>query len=38
MATSADLNWLIIRNNNAHLLKKRDVKKPFSTVRSQLLL
>lgn len=32
MATSSHLNWLIIRNNNAFLLKKRDVKKPFSTV------
>lgn len=30
--TSADLNWLIIRDNNAFLLKKRNVKKPFSTV------
>uniref|UniRef100_A0A1L8E963 Large ribosomal subunit protein eL28 n=1 Tax=Haematobia irritans TaxID=7368 RepID=A0A1L8E963_HAEIR len=31
MATSSHLNWLIIRNNNAFLLKKRDIKKPFST-------
>jgi len=34
--TSADLNWLIIRNNNAFLLKKRNVKKPFSTEPSNL--
>lgn len=33
-AVSADLSWLIIRNNNAHLLKKRNIKKPFSTVRT----
>lgn len=32
MASSSHLNWLIIRNNNAFLLKKRDIKKPFSTV------
>ncbi|EDW58289.1 large ribosomal subunit protein eL28 [Drosophila virilis] len=36
MATSSHLNWLIIRNNNAFLLKKRDVKKPFSTEPSNL--
>ena len=36
MATSADLNWLIIRNNNSYLLKKRDIKKPFSTERNNL--
>lgn len=29
---SSDLYWMIIRNNNAYLLKKRDIKKPFSTV------
>ncbi|KAG7171840.1 60S ribosomal protein L28-like [Homarus americanus] len=28
---SADLCWQIIRDNHAHLLKKRNVKKPFST-------
>ncbi|MEJ1821295.1 60S ribosomal protein L28, partial [Escherichia coli] len=28
---SADLCWLIIRNNHAYLAKKRNVKKPFST-------
>nr|ABM55579.1 ribosomal protein L28-like protein [Maconellicoccus hirsutus] len=28
---SADLYWMITRNNNAYLLKKRDIKKPFST-------
>lgn len=33
---SADLSWLIIRNNNSYLLKKRDIKKPFSTVRTKL--
>lgn len=31
---SPDLNWLIVRNNNAYLLKKRNIKKPFSTVSS----
>ncbi|KAH8302198.1 hypothetical protein KR044_003949 [Drosophila immigrans] len=36
MATSSHLNWLIIRNNNAFLLKKRDVKKPFSTEPNNL--
>ncbi|KAL9902133.1 60S ribosomal protein L28 [Glossina fuscipes] len=34
--TSPHLNWLIIRNNNAYLLKKRDVKKPFSTEPNNL--
>lgn len=29
---SADLYWMISRNNNAYLMKKRDIKKPFSTV------
>ncbi|KAJ6642736.1 60S ribosomal protein L28 [Pseudolycoriella hygida] len=36
MSSSADLNWLIIRNNNAHLLKKTNIKKPFSTERNNL--
>ncbi|XP_055911513.1 60S ribosomal protein L28 [Eupeodes corollae] len=37
MATSSShLNWLIIRNNNAFLLKKTDVKKPFSTEPNNL--
>ncbi|XP_047507843.1 60S ribosomal protein L28 [Pieris napi] len=27
---SAHLNWMIIRNNNAFLVKKRNIKKPFS--------
>ncbi|XP_067612881.1 large ribosomal subunit protein eL28 isoform X2 [Eurosta solidaginis] len=34
--TSPHLNWLIIRNNNSFLLKKRDVKKPFSTEANNL--
>lgn len=29
---SAHLSWMIIRNNNAFLLKKRNISKPFSTV------
>ena len=33
---SSHLNWLIIRNNNSFLLKKRDIKKPFSTERNNL--
>ncbi|XP_031619992.1 60S ribosomal protein L28 [Contarinia nasturtii] len=33
---SPDLNWLIVRNNNAYLLKKRNIKKPFSTEASNL--
>ncbi|XP_072945430.1 large ribosomal subunit protein eL28 [Epargyreus clarus] len=28
--SSPSLNWLIIRNNNAFLVKKRNIKKPFS--------
>jgi len=36
MAASPDLNWLIIRNNNAYLLKKRNIKKPFSTESNNL--
>nr|AEL28889.1 ribosomal protein L28 [Heliconius melpomene cythera] len=27
---SSHLNWMIIRNNNAFLVKKRNIKKPFS--------
>nr|CAJ17404.1 ribosomal protein L28e [Sphaerius sp. APV-2005] len=27
---SSHLNWLIVRNNNAFLLKKRNINKPFS--------
>jgi len=33
---SAHLTWMIIRNNNAYLLKKRNVKKPFSTEQNNL--
>lgn len=33
---SAHLTWMIIRNNNAHLLKKRNIKKPFSTESNNL--
>ncbi|KAL5293361.1 RPL28 family protein [Megaselia abdita] len=33
---SAHLNWLIIRDNNCHLLKQRNVKKPFSTEANNL--
>jgi Ribosomal L28e protein family. len=33
---SAHLTWMIIRNNNAYLLKKRNVKKPFSTEPNNL--
>lgn len=29
---SSHLIWSIIRNNNANLLKKRNISKPFSTV------
>ena len=36
MSSSSHLNWLIIRNNNSFLLKKRDVKKPFSTESNNL--
>ncbi|XP_051175142.1 60S ribosomal protein L28 [Leptopilina boulardi] len=32
----ADLTWMIIRNNNAFLLKKRTIKKPFSTEPNNL--
>ncbi|XP_015593852.1 60S ribosomal protein L28 isoform X2 [Cephus cinctus] len=33
---SSHLNWMIIRNNNAFLLKKRNINKPFSTEPSNL--
>jgi len=33
---SAHLTWLIVRNNNAYLLKKRNIKKPFSTEPNNL--
>ncbi|KAG0711982.1 60S ribosomal protein L28 [Chionoecetes opilio] len=33
---SSDLCWQVIRNNHAHLLKKRNVKKPFSTEPNNL--
>jgi len=36
MATSSHLNWLIIRDNHSFLLKKRDIKKPFSTEPNNL--
>uniref|UniRef100_A0A1L8DR81 Large ribosomal subunit protein eL28 n=1 Tax=Nyssomyia neivai TaxID=330878 RepID=A0A1L8DR81_9DIPT len=36
MATSPHLNWLIVRNCNSYLLKKRDIPKPFSTERNNL--
>uniref|UniRef100_A0ABK8FFY3 60S ribosomal protein L28 n=1 Tax=Anopheles gambiae TaxID=7165 RepID=A0ABK8FFY3_ANOGA len=28
---SSHLNWLIVRDHNAFLLKRRDIRKPFST-------
>lgn len=31
---TSHLSWMIIRDNSAFLLKKRGVKKPFSTVRN----
>ncbi|XP_042889600.1 60S ribosomal protein L28-like [Penaeus japonicus] len=33
---SADLCWQIIRNNHAYLVKRRDIKKPFSTEANNL--
>ncbi|GLV33641.1 Actin-related protein 3 [Carabus blaptoides fortunei] len=33
---SAHLSWMILRNNNAFLLKKRNISKPFSTEPSNL--
>ncbi|XP_033210754.1 60S ribosomal protein L28 [Belonocnema kinseyi] len=32
----SQLTWMIIRNNNAFLLKKRTIRKPFSTEPSNL--
>ncbi|KAG8297591.1 60S ribosomal protein L28 [Homalodisca vitripennis] len=34
---SAHLQWMIIRNNNAYLLKKRNIRKPLSTEPNNLL-
>ncbi|XP_055607216.1 60S ribosomal protein L28 [Uranotaenia lowii] len=34
--TSSHLNWLIIRDHNAFLLKRRNIKKPFSTEPNNL--
>jgi len=34
---SPQLNWLIIRNNNAFLKKVRNVKQPFSTEPNNLV-
>nr|BAN20254.1 ribosomal protein L28 [Riptortus pedestris] len=34
---SAHLSWMIIRNNNAYLSKKRNIKKHFSTEPHNLL-
>uniref|UniRef100_A0A1B0DIX5 Large ribosomal subunit protein eL28 n=1 Tax=Phlebotomus papatasi TaxID=29031 RepID=A0A1B0DIX5_PHLPP len=36
MASSSHLNWLIVRNCNSYLLKKRNIPKPFSTERNNL--
>jgi len=33
---SSHLVWSIIRNNNAYLLKKRNISKPFSTEANNL--
>jgi large subunit ribosomal protein L28e len=33
---SAHLIWMIMRNNNAYLLKKSNIKKPFSTEPNNL--
>jgi large subunit ribosomal protein L28e len=33
---SSHLTWMIVRNNNAYLLKKRNIKKPFSTEPNNL--
>merc|ERR1711862_61528 len=33
---SADLAWAIVRDNHAYLLKKRTIKKPFSTEANNL--
>uniref|UniRef100_A0A146L312 Large ribosomal subunit protein eL28 n=2 Tax=Lygus hesperus TaxID=30085 RepID=A0A146L312_LYGHE len=37
MAASAHLSWMIIRNNNSFLVKKRCIKKHFSTEPHNLL-
>ncbi|XP_063240212.1 large ribosomal subunit protein eL28 [Bacillus rossius redtenbacheri] len=34
---SSHLCWAIIRNNNAYLLKKRNISKPFSTEPNNLV-
>uniref|UniRef100_T1DFE2 Large ribosomal subunit protein eL28 n=1 Tax=Psorophora albipes TaxID=869069 RepID=T1DFE2_9DIPT len=34
--TSSHLNWLIIRDHNAFLLKRRNIRKPFSTEPNNL--
>ncbi|XP_053682902.1 60S ribosomal protein L28 [Sabethes cyaneus] len=34
--TSSHLNWLIIRDHNAFLLKQRNIRKPFSTEPNNL--
>nr|XP_029726609.1 60S ribosomal protein L28-like [Aedes albopictus] len=34
--TSSHLSWLIIRDHNAFLLKRRNIKKPFSTEANNL--
>ena len=35
MATSSHLNWLIVRDHNAFMLKQRNIPKPFSKVNIQ---
>lgn len=34
--SSSHLNWLIVRDNNAFILKQRNIKKPFSKERNNL--
>ncbi|KAK3919852.1 60S ribosomal protein L28 [Frankliniella fusca] len=34
---TSHLSWMIVRNNSAFLLKKRNVSKPFSTEPNNLL-
>lgn len=36
MASSSHLNWLIVRDHNAFMLKQRNIPKPFSKVNIQL--
>nr|CAD7455321.1 unnamed protein product [Timema tahoe] len=36
LTMSAHLTWMIIRNNNSYLLKKRNINKPFSTEPNNL--